>query len=47
MRKNKTKGRKKTKQEEAMTYRQNLYEKLQAEDIEVLEAMEKSIKPNS
>lgn len=44
---NKSKGRKKTKQEEAMTYRQSLYEKLQAEDIEVLEAMEKSIKPNS
>lgn len=39
---NKTKGRK-SKPEEAKDYRQSLYEKLKVEDINSLEAMEKSI----
>ena len=40
---NKSKGRKQTKREEAMAYRQSLYEKLDPEDIETLEAMEKAL----
>lgn len=42
---NKTKVRK-NKLEEAKVYRQDLYEKLELEDIKILEDMEKSIKQN-
>lgn len=40
---NKSKDRKKEKPEEAKVYRQGLYERLNPEDIETLESMEKSL----